>query len=144
MIQSRDSLVYHLTCRGHRWNKEIGKNDDEFKIFEEQARKYYLKKWGSWIKNDDNGHPILSPVYKKKLIIHNTNPNLEQIHDWFNDGEDITVEIDGNNFNQQDFQYVTMLNDIVADNGKVGKFKLGNIVVTINKINDCSKELIYL
>ena len=69
MIQSRDALVYHLTCRGHRWNKEIGKNDDEFKIFEEQARKHYLKKWGSWIKNDEYGHPILSPVYKKKLIM---------------------------------------------------------------------------
>ena len=144
MIQSRDALVYHLTCRGHRWNKEIGKNDDEFKIFEEQARKHYLKKWGSWIKNDEYGHPILSPVYKKKLIIHNTNPNLEQLNDWFNNGEDIIVEIDGNNITQQDFQYISNLNDIIADSGEIGTFELGNIKVTINQIKDHSKDLISL
>ena len=142
MIQSRDALVYHLTCRGHRWNKEIGKNDDEFKIFEEQARKHYLKKWGSWIKNDEYGHPILSPVYKKKLIIHNDNQNLNQLYDWFNEGDDIIVEIDGNNFTQQDFQYISNLNDIIADSGEIGTFELGNIKVIINNIKDYSKDLI--
>ena len=25
LIQSRDSFVYHLTCRGHRWNNEVQK-----------------------------------------------------------------------------------------------------------------------
>ena len=142
MIQSRDALVYHLTCRGHRWNKEIGKNDDEFKTFEEQARKHYLKKWGSWIKNDEYGHPILSPVYKKKLIIHNDNQNLNQLYDWFNEGDDIIVEIDGNNFTQQDFQYISNLNDIIADSGEIGTFELGNIKVIINNIKDYSKDLI--
>lgn len=148
LIQSRDSLVYHLTCRGHRWNDkaggDIGKNDDLFKVFEEKARKHYLKKWGSWIKNDRNQYPILSPVYKKKLIIKNSNPNLEQLNDWFNDGEDIIVEIDGTTFNQQDFQYITMLNDIIADSGEIGTFRLGNINVTINTIHDCSKDLIFV
>ena len=142
MIQSRDALVYHLTCRGHRWNKEIGKNDDEFQVFEEKARKYYLQKWGSWIKNDEFGHPILTPVYKKKLIIHNPNANLGQLYNWFNDGDDIIVEIDGKTFTQQDFQYITMLNNIVADSGNVGAFKLGNLFITINKIQDYSKDLI--
>ena len=148
MIQSRDALVYHLTCRGHRWNDkaggDIGKNDNQYKIFEAKARKHYLKKWGSWIKNDEYGHPILSPVYKKKLIIHNTNPNLEQLNDWFNNGEDIIVEIDGNNFTQQDFQYISNLNDIIADSGDIGTFELGNIKVTINQIKDYSKDLISL
>ena len=148
MIQSRDALVYHLTCRGHRWNDkaggDIGKNDNQYKIFEAKARKHYLKKWGSWIKNDEYGHPILSPVYKKKLIIHNTNPNLEQLNDWFNNGEDIIVEIDGNNFTQQDFQYISNLNDIITDSGDIGTFELGNIKVTINQIKDYSKDLISL
>ena len=81
LIQSRDAFVYHLTCRGHRWNKEIGKNDEEFAIFESKARKNYIRKWGSWIKNDELGHPILSPVYRKKLIITNPNPNVNQVYD---------------------------------------------------------------
>ena len=142
LIQSRDALVYHLTCRGHRWNKEVGKNDDEFRIFEEQARKHYLKKWGSWIKNDENGYPVLSPVYRKKLIITNPNPNVNQLYDWFNEGEDIIVEIDGNVFNQQDFQIITQLNDIIKDSGEVGSFELGNLKITINSLNTYEQDLI--
>ena len=142
LIQSRDALVYHLTCRGHRWNKEVGKNDDEFKIFEEQARKHYLKKWGSWIKNNENGYPVLSPVYRKKLIITNPNPNVNQLYDWFNEGEDIIVEIDGNVFNQQDFQIITQLNDIIKDSGEVGSFELGNLKITINSLNTYEQDLI--
>ena len=143
LIQSRDALVYHLTCRGHRWNKEVGKNDDEFKIFEAKARKYYLKKWGSWIKNDKYGHPILSPVYKKSVKISNSNLQLEEaLEPWFNGGEDIVVEIDGNTFNQQDFQIIQQLNDIIKDNGDVGSFELGNLKITINTMNEYQNDLI--
>ena len=145
LIQSRDALVYHLTCRGHRWNKEIGKNDDEFKIFEEQARKYYLKKWGSWIKNDEWGHPILSPVYRKSVIF--TYPNMqpqlkELLEPWFNGGKDIIVEVDGNNFTQQDFQIIQQLNDIIKDSGEIGQFELGNLKITINSLKEYQNELI--
>jgi glycosyltransferase involved in cell wall biosynthesis len=142
LVQSRDALVYHLTCRGHRWNKEIGKNDDEFKLFEENARKHYLKKWGSWIQNDNFNHPILIPVYKKKLIINNPNPQLEQLHDWFNDGEDIIVTIDGNNLDQNDMEYIVKLNQIIEDSGEIGEFQIGNIHIKINKIKDISKTFI--
>ncbi len=142
LVQSRDALVYHLTCRGHRWNKEIGKNDDEFKLFEENARKHYLKKWGSWIQNDNFNHPILIPVYKKKLIINNSNTQIEQLYDWFNDGEDIIVTIDGNNFNQSDMEYIVKLNQIIEDSGEIGEFQLGNIHIKINKIKDISKTFI--
>lgn len=69
LIQSRDSLVYHLTCRGHRWTGEIKKDSDDFKLFEKRARKNYLRKWGSWVKNDAYQHPIISPVYHKTLIL---------------------------------------------------------------------------
>ena len=142
LVQSRDSLVYHLTCRGHRWNKEVGKNDDEFKTFEENARKYYLKKWGSWIKNDELGHPILSPVYGKKLVINNPKPGLDQLYDWFNDKEDIVVEVDGNTFTNYDFQLITQLNDIIEDSGEVGSFKLNNLNITIKSKKDYSNELV--
>ncbi len=72
LIQSRDAFVYHLTCRGHRWNKEIGKNDEEFAIFESKARRNYIRKWGSWIKNDENAHPIILPKYDIGFIVKNS------------------------------------------------------------------------
>ena len=108
------------------------------------GRRHFLKKWGHWIKNDEYQYPIISPVYNKKLIINNINSGLEQLKDWFNDGEDIIVEIDGTTFTQQDFQYISNLNDIIADSGEIGTFELGNIKVTINNIKDYSKDLIFL
>jgi glycosyltransferase involved in cell wall biosynthesis len=81
LIQSRDAFVYHLTCRGHKWTGEIGKPDDYFMKAEAKARQYYIKKWGSWIKNDYYQHPILIPVYKKKVIIHNLTHGLDQLLD---------------------------------------------------------------
>ena len=145
LIQSRDAFVYHLTCRGHRWTEEIGKNSDDFQKAEEKARKYYIKKWGSWIKNDEYQHPILTPVYNKKLILTNAHPQLEQaLEPWFNDGEDIIVEIDGNKVTQDDFNYIMNINDIIADNGEIGQFELGNLKITINKIEDKSKDLIFI
>ncbi|MDB4378274.1 glycosyltransferase [bacterium] len=146
VIQSRDALVYHLTCRGGKWIDGIEQvtNDNKFHSMTKRAQKHYLKKWGSWIKNDEYQHPILSPVYRKKIIINNenVNANLISLYDWFNGGEDIIITIDGNTFNQQDFQYITQLNDIIADSGEVGEFKLGNIQIKINKIEDISKTLI--
>jgi len=84
LIQSRDSFVYHLTCRGHRWTEEIGKNDDYFPIVEERARLNYIRKWGSWIKNDSFQYPIISPVYKKTLKLRNsTIAILKILEPWF-------------------------------------------------------------
>jgi len=143
MVQSRDALVYHLTCRGHRWNKEIGKNDDEFKLFEEKSRIYYLKKWGSWIKNNEYSYPIISPVYNKTLVLKNPTSQLQNHLDpWFNGGEDIIIEVDGSNFNQQDFQIIQQLPEIIQDSGEIGEFELGNLKITINDLESKEKGLI--
>ena len=35
--QSRDSFVYHFTCRGHRWTKEVKKDDFFYKLCSEDV-----------------------------------------------------------------------------------------------------------
>ena len=143
LIQSRDAFVYHLTCRGHRWNEQVGKNDDYFTISEKKAREYYIKKWGSWIKNDEYQHPIIIPVYKKKLILNNSNPQLKEVLEiWFNGGDDIIVEVDGNRFTEQDFQYITQLNEIIKNSGEIGEFELGNLKIKINSLKEYQNDLI--
>ncbi len=83
LIQSRDALTYHLTCRGHRWNKEIGKNDDEFTIFEQNASRHYARKWGSWIQNDEYQFPIINPKYNVGIILsHNNIDLLRALEPW--------------------------------------------------------------
>jgi glycosyltransferase involved in cell wall biosynthesis len=76
LVQSRDAFVYHLTCRGHRWNEQIGKDDDYYKIVSQRAARNYLRKWGSWIKNDEYQYPIILPKYNIAYVIENCNLEL--------------------------------------------------------------------
>jgi glycosyltransferase involved in cell wall biosynthesis len=145
MVQSRDAFVYHLTCRGHRWNKGIGIDNSDYKDTMEAKRKEYLRKWGAWVQNDEFQHPIIPPVYKKKLNLTNSNPQLEQVLEpWFNGGEDIIVEVDGLNFTQQDYMYIHQLNDIIKNNNEVGEFTLGNLKVKVNSLQEQQHNYIKL
>ena len=142
-IQPWNSLVYHLTGRGagsfdgdperHRkWQEDMNKSTMEF-----------IHKWGYNVKHTDLMKPIVPPVYKKKLILNNSNPQLkEALGIWFNGGEDIIVEVDGNKFTQEDFQYIMQLNEIVKDNGDIGEFELGNLKIKINSLNEYQNDLI--
>jgi glycosyltransferase involved in cell wall biosynthesis len=72
LIQSRDSFVYHLTCRGHRgWGDQIGVDDDYYKQASYKAARNYLRKWGSWIKNDEYQYPIIPHKYNIGFNISN-------------------------------------------------------------------------
>lgn len=87
ILQSRDSLVYHLTCRGHKWtdDTQLGKVDDSFNIAERNARLNYLRKWNSWIKNDEYHCPIVPPKYNTTAILKNAKhlSQLEALEPWF-------------------------------------------------------------
>ena len=149
LLQSRDALVYHLTCRGHRWNKEIGKDDNEYETFRLNARAHFLKKWGFWMENDEWGYPILSPVFNKTLILTNVNEDLRTILEpWGNGGDDIIIEIDGSKFTQDDYRLLELLPRIIVNDNELYEeelpcdFKLGNMKLTINKLETHEKDLI--
>lgn len=83
LVQSRDAFVYHLTCRGHRWNEQVGKDDDYYKIVSQRAARNYLRKWGSWIKNDEYQYPVIPHKYDIGFIIKNCNQQiLETLEPW--------------------------------------------------------------
>ena len=54
----------------------------------------------------------------------------------------ILVEINGKLFNQQDFQVIQQLPEMLDDSGEIGEFELGNLKVTIIILNTYEKELI--
>ena len=147
LVQSRDAFVYHLTCRGHRWTGEIGKNDDYFTQAEMKARKYYIKKWGSWIQNDEECHPILIPVYEKCAVIENYEPS--PLDNWFTDinpsnpdDYDVVVKLDLERFTEEDFKVIIQMNQIVNATGEQGYYEIGNLQIFINSITDRSHKLI--
>ena len=76
MIQSRDSLCYHMTCRGHRWNKGVGIENPDYRETMDKNGREFLRKWGDWIQNDEFQYPVINPKYNKGIIIKNCVPQL--------------------------------------------------------------------
>jgi hypothetical protein len=123
--------VYHFVSKTSR-------TTPDYQQIEQQSNINFIKKWG--FRNSQ-----YNVVYKKSYKLINSNPQLEQILEpWFNGGQDIIVEIDGNYFTQQDYQYIQQLNDIVKENNITGNCELGNLKITINSLNEYQNELIYL
>jgi glycosyltransferase involved in cell wall biosynthesis len=179
LIQSRDSFVYHLTCRGHRWNEQVGRDDEYYKIVSNQAARNYLRKWGSWIKNDEYQYPIISPKYDIGFVIKNCNSLLLEalepwcstiyIEDFNNIGKtyiekeqsntafnlqeriksydnkkqnEILISFNANQLNQDTFQLLQQLPDIIKDNGEIGTFQLNIFTVEIIQMNEYQDTLI--
>ena len=119
-IQPWNSLVYHLTGRGagsfdgdkerhEQWKKDMNASTLEF-----------IRKWGQNVNHTPLMKPIVYPVYKKSVVINNTNPEIETILEpWFNGGDGIIVEVDGNVFTQQDYQYIQQLSEIIANDNNL-------------------------
>ena len=57
---------------------------------------------------------------------------------------EILVEIDGNIFNQQDFQILHQLSEILQDSGEAGEFEMGNLKITIISLTEQQHKLIHL
>ena len=142
-IQSWESFVYHFTGRGagsfdgdeerhKQWQEDMNKSTLEF-----------VRKWGQNVNHTPLMKPIVYPVYNKSVKINNPNPQLSQLLEpWFNNQAGILVEIDGNNFTQQDFQLIQQLSAIIKDSGEIGEFNLGNLKITINSLTTYEKDLI--
>ncbi len=147
-IQPWNSLVYHLTGRGagsfdgdkerhEQWKKDMSNSTLEF-----------IRKWGTNVNHTPLMKPIVHPVYKKSVIINNSNPQLEAILEpWFNGGDGIIVEVDAKTFTQQDFQYIQQLSEILAESvfleEDMGEqFEVGNLKLTINNIETYENKLI--
>jgi len=116
LIQSRDSFVYHLTCRGHRWNNQIQKDDDYYKVASQKAARNYLRKWGSWIENDSYQYPLITPKYDIGFIIKNCNLDLLKVLEpWAS-----TCYVD---FNYTDYLYIEKDNTLMDLNERVKPFE---------------------
>jgi glycosyltransferase involved in cell wall biosynthesis len=79
-VQSRDALVYHLTCRGGQFQDGVEQitSDTAFHQMKDNAARNYIRKWGSWVKNDEYQHPIIASKYNVAYIIKNANIQIVQ------------------------------------------------------------------
>jgi hypothetical protein len=122
------AYVYHFVSKTSRAG--------DYQEIEQQSNVNFIKKWG--FRNS-----IYNVVYKKSVIIHNSDSYLNQILEpWFNGGQDIIVEVDKNTFTKDDFNIIQQLNDIIKENGEIGSFELGNLKITINSMDEYQNDLI--
>lgn len=188
-IQTWAGCVYHMTCRGSRFNPELttpGQNSPEWEAQNYKSTRNFIRKWGHFVNHDSLLKPIIPHKYNVSAIIHNCKDSLlELLEPWFTnvyvsnsfilnrdeyirkeqvntsfdlskrvhefneesfnmDNIDILIEFDANQFNQQSFNIVQNLSDIITDSGEIGKFKLDIFGIHITNLKTYEKELIIL
>ena len=95
LIQSRDSFVYHMTCRGSRFKDGIEieaeiplpdgtiwykpKDSEEYKALRAIKFREWWRKWGCDVLHDDLLMPIVPPKYNIAFVVKRCNLQLLQV-----------------------------------------------------------------
>ena len=75
-VQLWEAAVYHMTCRGSRFNPtitEVGKNSDEWEKQNARSTRNFIHKWGSFVDHDPLMKPIVPHKYDVGFVAHNCN-----------------------------------------------------------------------
>ena len=82
-VQTWEGFVYHMTCRGSRFNPHSGgapgKDSEEWKETTSKNMKNFIRKWGHFVKHDQYLKPIIPPKYNIGIRVENCNPQLLSI-----------------------------------------------------------------
>ena len=73
-IQLWEACVYHLTCRGSRFNPTITSIGTDSKEWQEQnnrSARNFIRKWGHFVKHNDTMKPIVSKRYDTGFVVKN-------------------------------------------------------------------------
>lgn len=73
-IQTWRGVVYHMTCRGSRFNPtitEVGKASDEWMMQNIKSSRNFIRKWGHFVKHDEYMMPIVPSKYKVVIKLIN-------------------------------------------------------------------------
>jgi len=66
-VQTWKGLVYHMTCRGSRFNPmaggEVGKDSPEWIHTTTKNMRNFVRKWGQAVEHDEYMKPIITPKY---------------------------------------------------------------------------------
>jgi glycosyltransferase involved in cell wall biosynthesis len=75
-VQLWDAAIYHMTCRGSRFNPtitEVGKNSSEWEAQNERSTRNFIRKWGHFVKHDQYLKPIVPHKYNIGFVVDNCN-----------------------------------------------------------------------
>jgi hypothetical protein len=85
-IQTWEGFVYHMTCRGSRFNPTLttpGQNSPEWEAQNQRSTRNFIRKWGHFCKHDTLMKPIIPPKYNIAFVVKNCNSYLlEALEPW--------------------------------------------------------------
>jgi hypothetical protein len=85
-IQTWKGCVYHMTCRGSRFNPTLttpGQNSPEWEAQNIRSTRNFIRKWGHFVKHDEYMKPIISHKYNIAFVMNNGNLQvLEALEPW--------------------------------------------------------------
>lgn len=85
-IQTWQGFVYHLTCRGSRYNPNIttvGVNSPEWERQNNISARNFIRKWGHYVQHDEFLHPIIPSKYRVIFKVENCNIQfLSMLEPW--------------------------------------------------------------
>lgn len=183
-IQTWEGYVYHMTCRGSRFNPTLtipGQNSQEWEEQNQKSTRNFIRKWGHFCKHDQYMKPIIPHKYDIGFVIHNCNLQAVRILEpWcstiYSDNEtgiieslyleseqpntkfdlksklkvikhnspnnQIVLEFDAQKLNQDSFNIIQQLPEIIADSGQIGEFELDIFKIKINDLTTHEHKLI--
>lgn len=85
-VQTWEGFVYHMTCRGSRFNPTLttpGTNSSEWEAQNIKSARNFIRKWGHYCKHDALMKPIIPPKYNIAFAVTNCSlPALEALEPW--------------------------------------------------------------
>lgn len=84
-IQTWEGCVYHMTCRGSRYNPTIttvGKESDEWLKQNERSTRNFIRKWGHFVQHDPLMKPVITPKYNIGIILEGGPTLLQLLEPW--------------------------------------------------------------
>ena len=84
IIQSWDSLVYHLTCRGGQFEhakstQDLATKSEDWNKLAQNQTKEFIRKWGTPPLYDEYQYPIITSKYNIAFIVKNCNGQLLEV-----------------------------------------------------------------
>lgn len=73
-VQTWEGCVYHMTCRGSRFNPtltKVGKESDEWLAQNNRSARNFIRKWGHFVKHNDSMKPIVPKRYNVGFVVRN-------------------------------------------------------------------------
>lgn len=81
-IQTWDTFVYHMTCRGSRFNSQltrVGQASMEWLNHNKKSERNFTRKWGHMVRVDENLKPIVPHKYDISFVVKNCSKELLEI-----------------------------------------------------------------